>query len=91
MEKIYLVQQESNDDGQVYFSSTPCVTMEIAKRVMNEKVNKLGEHPKYQGLDIDNPSDEYEVDKDDLSININLPYDDYYEYIYIESKTILEN
>lgn len=92
MAKIYLLQNESNDDGQIYFTSTPCATLGLAKRIMDEKVKKLVEvNPKYQGLDINNPSDEFEVDKDFLSININLPYDDYYEYFYIESKTILEN
>ena len=90
--KIYLVQHESNDDGQIFFFSTPCASMEIAQRTKNEIVKSIIEHhPKFKDLDIENPSDEYEVDIEENSININLPYDDYYEFIYIEVADLKES
>ena len=88
--KVYVVTQESCVDGEIITNAVPCATMEAAKQVMKEEIETIvNESPKYRGLDLNNPTDEYEVDIEETSVNINLPYDDYYERFRIDEKTLI--
>lgn len=92
MDKIWLVTQESNVDGEILFSVTLCATEEVAKKVLEqlkkETLSKgyFSDYEKLLGTDA-----EYEVyeDKED-EFFIEAPCDDYYELIRIEEKEILK-
>lgn len=92
MDKIWLVTQESNVNGEILFNVTPCATEEVAKKVLEQlKMETLSngyfsDYEKLLGTD-----GEYEVydDKED-EFFIEAPYDDYYEFIQIEEKEILK-
>ena len=97
-EKIYLVKQESNVDGEFHFNVVPCKDMETAKRVLAEEVNTLlAESPKYKDakswidgddtLNYDDCPYSWENDKDD-AFYISCTCDDYHELITIEEKEI---
>ena len=88
MEKIWLVKQESNVDGELFFNVVPCASLDVAKKVMlEEKKTILNESFRYIGYK-DNPED-YEVEETELSFYIYVKYDDCYENIDIEEKEIL--
>lgn len=92
MDKIWIVTQESNVDGEILFSVTPCATEEVAKNVLEqlkkETLSKgyFSDYEELLGTD-----DEYEVyeDKED-EFFIDDPCDEYYEFIRIEEKEILK-
>lgn len=88
MEKIYLVIQESNVDGEIYINVVPCSSLEVAKKVMAEEKNTiLNESPHYK--DYKDCPDDYEIEETETHIYIDCLYDDYYENIYIQEKEIL--
>lgn len=88
MEKIYLVIQESNVDGELFFNVVPCNTLEVAKEVMRrEKETILNESPRYKNYK-ECPED-YRFEEDDESVYISILCDDYYENIYIQEKEVL--
>lgn len=92
MDKIWIVTQESNVDGEILFSVTPCATEEVAKKVLEqlkkETLSKgyFSDYEELLGTD-----GEYEVYEDkDYEFFIDNPSDDYYEFIRIEEKEILK-
>jgi hypothetical protein len=98
IEKIWLVTQESNVDGEIMFNVVPCICLETAKLVLKEEVQTLlSESPKYKdaklwmdgddSLNYDDCPYTWENDNDD-GFYISLVYDDYYELIKIEEKEI---
>ncbi len=97
-EKVWIVKQESNVDGELHFNVVPCKDMETAKRVLAEEVNTLlAESPKYKDakrwidgddtLNYDDCPYSWENDKDD-AFYISCTCDDYHELITIEEKEI---
>lgn len=87
MEKIYLVIQESNVDGEILFNVVPCVSLETAKVVMEmEKETILNESPRYKNYK--EYPEEYQFEEDEESVFIKVLYDEYYENIYIQEKEI---
>lgn len=87
MEKIYLVIQESNVDGEIYINVVPCSSLEVAKKVMAEEKNTiLNESPRYKNYK-EHP-EEYQFEEDEESVFINVLDDEYYENIYIQEKEI---
>ena len=100
MEKVYIVLQESNVDGEHLINATPCADLHSAKAVMNEEIRTLlTESHKYQGLDLDeierdqNDDDadcDYALERTDTLFYIDCLYDDYSERIEIEEKEIVK-
>lgn len=88
MEKIYLVVQESNVDGEVFFNAVPCPSLEIARKVMQrEKETILKESYHYK--DFEECPENYQFEEDENSVFINVLFDDYYEDIHIEEKEMV--
>lgn len=99
MEKVWIVLQESNVDGEILINVTPCADYETAKSVMDEEVNTLLTEGTYEGLDLDEIEREqddedaecdYTLERDNKSFYISCNYDDYYERIEIEEKEIVK-
>lgn len=96
-EKIWLVKQESNDDGEIHFFVKVCMDKATAVSILQEwKDALLTKHPKYVDakLYIDgekDPDDQmccYEWEDHDAGFYIKVIGDDYYENITIEEEKI---
>lgn len=99
MEKVWIVLQESNVDGEIIIDVTPCADFKTAKSVMVEKINALLTEGNFEGLDLDeierDQDDEdadcdYALERNDTSFYIDCLYDDYYERINIMEKEIVK-
>lgn len=98
MDKVYIVLQESNCDGQILIEVTPCADLETAKKTMQDEINTLlTESNKYSGLDLDEIEKEqedgdcdYTLERNDTSFYLSCNYDDYYEHISIMEKEIVK-
>ena len=98
MEKVWIVLQESNVDGETITNATPCADYKTAKSVMDEEIDTLLSSGKYEGLDLDeiekDQDDDADYDfileRDNMSFYLAFKYDDYYEYIKIEEKEIVK-
>lgn len=88
MEKIYIVQQESNVDGEILFNVVPCATLEKAKEVMKEEINTLLNESHFKCFH--DREDDFILDKTETSFYIEDTCDDYYEDINIYEKLIQE-
>ena len=89
LQRIYMVIQESNVDGEILFNAVPCTSMETAKAVLaQEKHTILHESHHFSNLTEDD-MEEMEVEEDEERFYINDPCDDYYEDIRIETKNIV--
>jgi hypothetical protein len=98
MDKIWLLLQESNVDGAMFISVTPCADLETAKAEMAKKIDTLLSNGKYSGLDLDeierdqNDEDadcDYILERDETSFYLSCNYDDYYEELGIFEKEIV--
>ena len=91
IEKIWLVTQESNVDGEILFNVVPCKDFKTAKREFEREIGMiLGESHQFGGYTHAEREEMFEVEDDgDGHFYINDPYDDYYEDINIEEKQIL--
>ena len=87
MKKIWLVTQESKVDGEIMFNTTPCVSEEVAKKVMQDEIRTLLNESHFIAY-IDRP-DDFTVEQTDHSYYIEDMCDDYYEDIRIDEKEIL--
>lgn len=89
LQRVYMVIQESNVDGEILFNAVPCTSMETAKAVLaQEKHTILHESHHFANLTEDDM--EYmEVEEDEERFYINDTTDDYYEDIRIETKNIV--
>lgn len=84
--KVFLVKQESNYDGELFFNVTPCKDMETAKKVMEDKVKTvLTELPHYKGIDNCDFTLEYDEERFFIIDNCDV----YYEEITIEENEIV--
>ena len=86
IEKIWLVIQESNVDGEILFNVVPCVSKETAKEIMDKEIQTLineGHYTSYK----EEPNDFGLIQTED-SFYIDDTCDDYYEAISIEEKEI---
>ena len=86
IEKIWLVTQESNVDGEIMFNVVPCISEETAKKVMQDEIRTLlneGHYTSYK----EEPNDFFLTQTED-SFYIEDTCDDYYEAIRIEEKQI---
>lgn len=88
MRTIYIVEEETNVDGEIYYNSTPCANFKKAKEVMNEIIDLVDSDSHFRGFRKD-PS-VFIVEQDDMSFSIADPYDCYWEEINITEKFIQE-
>lgn len=86
IEKIWLVTQESNVDGEIMFNVVPCVSEETAKKVMQDEIRMLLNESHFISF-IDRP-DDFILEQTETSYYIEDTCDDYYEDIRIEEKEI---
>lgn len=86
MEKIWLVTQESNVDGQIMFNVVPCISKETAKKVMQDEIRTLLNESHFISF-ADRP-DDFILEQTETSYYIEDTCDDYYEDINIEEKEI---
>jgi len=86
IEKIWLVTQESNVDGEIVFNVVPCASEETAKNVMKEETEELLSSGHFK--DVFTWEDGFMFEETDTSWYIEDEFDEYYEYIRIEEKTI---
>jgi len=86
IEKIWLVTQESNVDGQIMFNVVPCVSEETAKKVMQDEIRTLLNESHFIAF-TDRP-DDFILEQTETSYYIEDTCDDYYEDINIEEKQI---
>ena len=86
IEKIWLVTQESNVDGEITFNAVPCINKETAKKVMQEEIKTLLVASHFK--DVFSWEDGFTFEKTDTSWYVEDEFDDYYEYINIEEKEI---
>ena len=96
-EKVWIVKQESNDDGEMHFFTQPCKDEATAKSVLREwKEALLTKHPKYCDAkpyingekDPDDQMCCFEWEDHDAGFYIKILGDDYYENITIEEEEI---
>ena len=89
LQRVYMVIQESNVDGEILFNAVPCTSKETAKAVLaQEKHTILHESHHFANLTKDD-MEEMEVEEREEHFYINDPSDDYYEDIRIEVKNIV--
>ena len=90
MEKIWIVLQESNVDGELIIDATPCESLELAKEVLKEEKEYILNESFHYSRMSDEDMKEMEIEESDTSYYINDPCDDYYEDIKIIEKTIIK-
>lgn len=91
-EKIYLMLQESNVDGEILINIVPCSTMEKAKEVLEEEKNTiLNESYHFSGRTPEELKEDFYVDEEEDGTYwyINDESDDYYEELKIVEKEVL--
>lgn len=86
MKEIWLVIQESEVAGQLYFNVVPCASEEAAKQVMLEEVSTLMNEGHFIAY-IDRPYD-FKLKQTETSYCIEDTLDAYYEDIRIEKREI---
>jgi hypothetical protein len=90
MEKIYIIVQESNVDGEIYIGVTPCKTKKTAKELLKEEkeriLNKSGHFGRKNNTEED--FEAFEVEETETKFYINDPCDDYYEDVYIVERVL---
>ena len=88
LQRVYMVIQESNVDGEMLFNAVPCTSMEAAKAVLADEKSAILNESHFSDLTEDDM--EYmEVEEDEERFYINDTTDDYYEDIRIEVNSIM--
>ena len=87
-EKIYIVTEETNADGEIFFNCTPCKTFEVAKAAMKEIIDDINADSHFEGFKED--IQHFVLNQDKVSFSIIDPYDSYWEEINITERTIRE-
>jgi len=87
LQKVYIVQQESNVDGELLFNAVPCVSEETAKKVMQDEIRTLLNESHFIAF-TDRP-DDFILEQTETSYYIEDTCDDYYEDIKIVEKVIV--
>jgi hypothetical protein len=90
MDKIWIVLQESNVDGEIIIDATPCESLKLAKEVLKEEKEYILNESFHFSRMSDSDMEEMEIEESDTSYYINDPCDDYYEDIKIIEKTIIK-
>lgn len=90
LQKVWIVQQESDVDGEIIINSVPCASLEVARKVLQGEKNTILRESHHFGNMTDDDRAEMEVEEDSDNFFINDPCDDYYEDIKIIEKNIVE-
>jgi len=88
--RVWIVQQESNVDGEIIINSVPCASLEAARKVLQDEKNTILHESNHFSNMADDDMAEMEVEEDSDSFYINDPFDDYYEDIKIVEKEVVE-
>lgn len=88
--KVWIVQQESNVDGEIIINSVPCASLEAARKVLQDEKNTILHESHHFGDMTDDDRAEMEVEEDNDKFYINDPCDDYYELINIVEKEVVQ-
>ena len=91
MDKIWIVLQESNVDGELIIDATPCESLGLAIKVLQEEKEYILNESFHYSRMSDEDMKEMEIEETDTSYYINDPYDDYYEDIKIIEKNIIKD
>lgn len=86
IERIWLVTQESNVDGEILSNVVPCVSKETAKEIMDKEIQTLMNEGHY--TDYKKWPNDFILEQTEDSFYIKDTCDDYYEDIRIEEKQI---
>jgi hypothetical protein len=90
LQKVYIVQQESNVDGELIIDAVPCSDLYTARMVLNmRKYTILHETPHYMGYTDKQLQEDFEIEEGSDRWYINDPCDDYYEDIQIVEKIVV--
>ena len=96
MDKIWIVEQLSNVDGEYFYNSVPCASYEAAREVAEKKVKALTntDTSKYYGVDIDSEDndavDVFVVNKPDYyRVEMIVLDDSYFEEITVSAKELV--
>ena len=88
-QKVFIVTQVSNCDGEHFINTIPCTTLDVAKIVMQNMIDTvLEECPQYEGLDLEIDSSEFYAEVSDTMVEFGCAYDDYDERFEITEKEI---
>lgn len=91
LQRVWIVQQESNVDGEIIINSVPCASLEAARKVLqDEKETILNESPHYMGRTKKELEEDFEIEETKNGWYINDPCDDYYEDIKIIEKEVVQ-
>lgn len=89
--RVWIVQQESNVDGEIIINAVPCASLKLARKVLKEeKETILNESPHYMGRTKKELEEDFEIEETKNSWYINDPCDDYYEDIKIIEKEVVQ-
>ncbi len=78
-EKIYLVTLESNIDGELYYSSIPCKTLEVAKAFLKEERDYVMNESLHFSNLTQEELDECDITDEETHFQILDMGDDYWE------------
>ena len=85
-EKIYIVTEETNVDGEILFNCIPCKTFEAAKAVMEEIIDMINFDSHFEGFKED--IKDFTLKQDKKSFSIIDSCNGYWEEISITERTI---
>ena len=88
MNKIFILVQTSNVDGEYITNVTPCASMDLAKKLMQEEIDTLFSSGHYSDYNTDAESYLVEGSTEEGHFYIKDNTDDYWEDLNIEEKTI---
>lgn len=86
IDKIWLVTQESDVDGEIMFNVVPCASEKVAREVMQNEIKTLLSDSYFKN--VFSWKDGFTFEETDTSWFVCDEFDDYYEYIKIEEKEI---
>ena len=87
---IYNVILESYVDGDTFVTAVPCISLEVARDILNREVNTiLNESRHYSGIPQDDLDDFFTIERSEDSFFIQDNTDDYYENYRIEEKELV--
>ena len=90
--KIFNLIQESNVDGEIIVNVIPCASAELAQKAMDDEIATLiSDSHKYKNLNINNPSDDFIVERCEGHTFIKVVNDDYYEEFRIDEKEVVDS
>ena len=88
MEKIWMVSQESNVDGEIMFHVVPCASKETAQRVFENSKKEIMSEGHFSKLSDDDIKEYCFINEGENRFFINDETDDYYEDLYMYEEDV---